>query len=244
MSENYWFPHDFNAKDDPKMMLLIDELGMEGVGIYWVLIETLRSCPETKYRYPLKLVPSLARKYATTTPKMQTVITSYQLFEIENKEFFLSRSLCRRMEKYDLKCEQMRINALIGVQKRKNEMMQEEQKLSQTLSCIDSNKQKQNQSLAVALPKENSTEEYIKKENKKESLSMKNLLDFSTYKKRMIEKCENDKAIIRGACGYKELIIERGFLHNLINGKDLHPDEAKQVWKAMYDQYRKEFYQA
>ena len=55
----YYFSHDSNAKDDPKCMLLIDQLGLEGYGIFWILIEVLREQPE--YRYPIDLVPILAR---------------------------------------------------------------------------------------------------------------------------------------------------------------------------------------
>ncbi|MFR4036304.1 MAG: Lin1244/Lin1753 domain-containing protein [Butyricimonas faecalis] len=53
----YYFTHDSNAKDDPKCALLIDQLGMEGYGIYWMLIEVLRDQPD--YKYPLALLPSL-----------------------------------------------------------------------------------------------------------------------------------------------------------------------------------------
>lgn len=161
MSENYWFSHDFNAKDDPKIMLLMDELGMEGYGIYWVLIETLRGCPEAQYRYPLRLIPSLARKYATTSPKVETVIRNYGLFIIENKEFFLSKSLCKRMEKYDFKREQMRINARIGVEKRKKELQESEQKLLANLSQYGSSEQLHNSCSAIDEQKE-------KKKRKKE----------------------------------------------------------------------------
>ena len=42
MKNNSWFSHDSNAKDDEKMMFLIEELGLEGYGIYWVLVEKLR----------------------------------------------------------------------------------------------------------------------------------------------------------------------------------------------------------
>lgn len=133
IEEPYWFRHDVNAKDDPKCLILIDELGLEGYGIYWVLIEILRA--QADYRYPLKLIPSLARKYATTSPKMQTVIMNYNLFEIENDEFFLSFSLVRRMKKYDETVEQLRQNALKGVKKRKEEAEKQEQTLSLIYSC-------------------------------------------------------------------------------------------------------------
>ena len=97
----YFFPHDSNAKDDPKIVLLIEQLGLEGYGIYWVLIETLRDQPD--YRYPLKLLPALARRYVTTCEKIETVVRGYHLFEIEKDEFFLSPSLCRRMAIVDAK---------------------------------------------------------------------------------------------------------------------------------------------
>lgn len=172
MSENYWFSHDFNAKDDPKIMLLVDELGMEGYGIYWVLIETLRGCPEARYRYPLRLIPSLARKYATTTPKVETVIRNYGLFVIENKKFFLSKSLCIRMEKYDLKREQMRINARIGVEKRKKEIQESEQELLNNLSPNGSSEQLPSSCSAIA-----ELEEKKKKENKTEHEQDEKYLD-------------------------------------------------------------------
>lgn len=93
-----YFSHDSNAKDDPKCVLLIEQLGLEGYGIFWVLVETLREQPE--FKYPLKLIPALARRYNTTTEKMKTVVSAYDLFLIENDTFFFSQSLNRRMDLY------------------------------------------------------------------------------------------------------------------------------------------------
>ena len=99
----YYFSHDSNANDDPKCVLLIEQLGLEGYGIYWVLIELLRDQPG--YRYPLSLIPAISRRYNTTNEKMKTVITNYRLFEIEDEEFF-SLSLMKRMEHLDSKRKQ------------------------------------------------------------------------------------------------------------------------------------------
>ena len=96
----YYFSHDSNAKDDPKCSLLIEELGLEGYGIYWVLIETLRDQPE--YRYPIKMIPILARKYNTTSAKVEVIVRNYGLFEVSNDEFF-SISLLKRMEQKEAK---------------------------------------------------------------------------------------------------------------------------------------------
>jgi len=90
MKDAFYFPHDSNAKDDPKMVMLIEQLGMEGYGIYWVLVETLRDQPE--YCYPIMLIPALARRYNTTTEKMKAVVLKYDLFKVQNEQFFYSES--------------------------------------------------------------------------------------------------------------------------------------------------------
>jgi hypothetical protein len=82
-------------------MLLIDQLGMEGYGIFWILIEVLRIEPEMKYQ--LALLPILARRYNTSAEKMLAVVSKYDLFKVENNEFFFSESLQKRIfEKSEL----------------------------------------------------------------------------------------------------------------------------------------------
>ena len=39
--ENLYFRHDFNARNNPKLIKLKMKLGMEGIGIYWCLLECL-----------------------------------------------------------------------------------------------------------------------------------------------------------------------------------------------------------
>lgn len=112
-----WFSHDCNAKDDPKTILLIDELGLEGFGIFWVLIETLRA--QKNYKLQLKAVDALARRYNTTSQKMRVVIESYDLFTIDGDQFFFSPSLLRRMHKWDEKRQLASENGKKGAQIKK-----------------------------------------------------------------------------------------------------------------------------
>ncbi len=91
----YFFSHDSNAKDDPKCVLLIEQLGMEEYGIYWMLIETLRDQPG--YKYPVSLLAALARRYNTTPEKVKTVVYNYGLFIVEDDNVFFSQSLVKRM---------------------------------------------------------------------------------------------------------------------------------------------------
>lgn len=91
----YYFPHDSNAKDDPKCVLMIEQLGMEGYGIYWMLVEALRDQPD--YTYPVANMPALARRYNTSAEKVRTVVYNYELFTVKEDKIFFSESLNRRM---------------------------------------------------------------------------------------------------------------------------------------------------
>lgn len=106
----YWFSHDSNAKDDPKSMKLIDQLGLEGYGIYWVLIEVLRD--QADFRYPMELLPILARRYNTSGEKMKAVVGTYGLFTIDEEDKFFSISLNDRMQILEGHREQRRIAGL------------------------------------------------------------------------------------------------------------------------------------
>ena len=91
----YYFSHDATAQDDPKCMVLIDQLGMEGYGIFWALIEKLRS--EKDYKLPLIVCGSYAKRWGTSKEKVEAVIKNYNLFCIESDLFFYSARLCESM---------------------------------------------------------------------------------------------------------------------------------------------------
>jgi hypothetical protein len=97
--DTLWFRHDYDASDDDKTMVLIEQLGLEGYGIYWVLIEKLRGRKD--YKMPFSIIPSLARRYMTTPEKMKTVIMQYGLFQYDDEGFFYSESLISRMVALD-----------------------------------------------------------------------------------------------------------------------------------------------
>ncbi len=117
MKDAYWFTHDANAKDDPKVLMLLDQLGLEGYGIFWILIETLRDQPQ--YRYPVKMIPILAKRYYTSGEKMMAVVRNYELFDIDNEQFFFSHSLDRRMQALDNKREIARLAGKASAEKRR-----------------------------------------------------------------------------------------------------------------------------
>ena len=93
MAKSY-FSHDSNAKDDPKIIKLIDSLGLEGYGAFWVIIECLREQPNL--RLPIISIPRLSRTFGITQQKLEGVIYHFDLFQHDG-EFFYSVSLLNRM---------------------------------------------------------------------------------------------------------------------------------------------------
>jgi len=81
-NKSYYFSHDGNAHNDVKLQFLIDELGMEGYGIFWYLIESLF---EAGGYLPIKIIPILARQMNTTQPKVEVIINNYGLYLPEIK---------------------------------------------------------------------------------------------------------------------------------------------------------------
>lgn len=51
MKDAFYFSHDSNARNDPKILAMRSKYGCAGYGWYWMFIETLRDQPN--YKYPL-----------------------------------------------------------------------------------------------------------------------------------------------------------------------------------------------
>lgn len=105
--DTFTFPHDANAAADHKCIDLIEKLGPEGYGIYWLLIEALRR--EPTFRIPVASLPGIARHYNTTPEKAKAVIAGFKLFK-SDKEYFWSEALIRRMaEREDFHIEMTKL---------------------------------------------------------------------------------------------------------------------------------------
>jgi len=87
-SSTYYFSHDYNAANDTKILFLRHQLGMEGYGIYWYLIEQLANAGG---KLPLDLVPVLAMQMHCTDVKVNGVLLNFDLFTIESGEFWSHR---------------------------------------------------------------------------------------------------------------------------------------------------------
>lgn len=195
----YYFPHDSNAKDDPKCMLLIDQLGLEGYGIFWMLIETLRDQPD--FSYPLSHTSILAKRYNTSKEKIETVIYSFNLFSINNDIFFYSESLINRMGEIANKKLKQSEGGKKGMLNRwkSNQLQLPVKELNDKL--VISNLEGNNNLLITSKVKESKVKE------------IKNIYTHSHFYKNETQKTDCDSEIMKLYCKFIEILYGKNDLN-------------------------------
>ena len=89
-----YFSHDLKARNDRKMVRLMMEYGMEGIGIYWCIVEMLY---EEEGRLMLSECDRIGFELRVERDKVIAVICETGLFEMDQNEFW-SASVDRRIE--------------------------------------------------------------------------------------------------------------------------------------------------
>lgn len=97
----YWFPHDSNAHGDPRIKRLLRLAGWEGYGVYWALIEMLRSENAAGYRLPLTAIDDICFSMRFNRETVTAIFNSGLFSADEN--MFWSDSLINRMVHWDEK---------------------------------------------------------------------------------------------------------------------------------------------
>lgn len=91
----FYFQHDYNASSDVKILFMRQQLGMEGYGIYWFLLEQLANAGGN---LPLKIVPVLAMQMQVQDVKVMAVIKQFDLFVVDESQNFFSLRLNKHLE--------------------------------------------------------------------------------------------------------------------------------------------------
>jgi hypothetical protein len=112
----YYFPHFCNARHDRKIKRLRKELGLEGYGIYFMLLETLRE--QQDLMYPIDDIDLLAEEFGTSEQKIRVVICNYELFQLDLEQKFFSPKMLIYLEPYFKMKEQRREAGLKSAAKR------------------------------------------------------------------------------------------------------------------------------
>ena len=95
MKETYYFSHDYNARNDRKMQRLIMKQGVEGVGIFWCIVEMLY---EEGGSMLLSECERIAFELRTDCERINFVLLESELFENDGKTFW-SNSVLDRLNK-------------------------------------------------------------------------------------------------------------------------------------------------
>lgn len=107
---NNYFSHDSNARNSDKLIPLRSEMGAEGYGIYFMLLERLREEPDYT---SVKDYNMLAFDLRVDAAKIKRVIEGFRLFVFtEDGKYFYSEGFCKRMNHKDEKSEKARQSVL------------------------------------------------------------------------------------------------------------------------------------
>mgnify|MGYP002673332718 CR=1 FL=1 len=89
-----YFQHDFNARNSVKLQEVLMDLGVEGIGLYWCIIEQMY---EQGGSLPLRSCKSIAFALHVDGDKVAALINNYGLFECDDDNFW-SLSVIKRLE--------------------------------------------------------------------------------------------------------------------------------------------------
>ena len=104
MKKDQYIPHEVSMRNTTEVMNLIEHEGMAGYGIYWALLEYLRT--QDEYVGDLRVLKSLARQLKTSIDRLLRILKSYELFEVTDYAF-RSRKLETVMKPLDDKRKAM-----------------------------------------------------------------------------------------------------------------------------------------
>jgi uncharacterized protein YdaU (DUF1376 family) len=105
--KSFYFSHDYNSRSDPKLMKLSMRMGMEGLGIYWCLVEMLY---EQKGFISLDNIEPIAFELHSDCECIKNVLQDFNLFKFKDDKFF-SESILRRLRERKNKSESAKKSA-------------------------------------------------------------------------------------------------------------------------------------
>ena len=85
MKKDQYIPHEVSMRNTTEVMNLIEKEGMAGYGIYWALMEYLRT--QDDYTGDVRVLRTLARQLKTKLCKIESVLHNYGLFTLTDFTF-------------------------------------------------------------------------------------------------------------------------------------------------------------
>ena len=85
MKRDQYIPHEVSMRNTTEVMNLIEKEGMAGYGIYWAIMEYLRT--QDDYTGDVRVLRTLARQLKTKLCKVESVLQNYGLFTLTDFTF-------------------------------------------------------------------------------------------------------------------------------------------------------------
>lgn len=205
MKKDQYFPHEANLRQTSEFMHLIEKEGMAGYGIYWGIIEYLRS--QDNYIGDLRVLKSLSAQMRTSITRLLRILKNYGLFELTDYTFQSSKliTLMKPLESKRKLMDKRSSNddATINLRNRRNSL--KTNTTSVTVKKSKEKKSKENTSsaeevaavvaapLSCKLPWEEYVDELDKEQQWKEIMAMRTGLkmEFFSLYPRIVECFKN-----------------------------------------------------
>lgn len=113
MKKTYYFQHDYNARNDPKLQALIVEMGVAGIGIYWCLVEMLY---EQDGEMPMSSIKSIAYNLHVKQKTVERVIKDFGLFDYDDEK---SENVEKSPKMFRNKSVLKRLNRIIDISEKR-----------------------------------------------------------------------------------------------------------------------------
>ena len=108
MKETFYFAHDYNARNDPKLQNVLFDLGVEGIGVFWCIIEQLY---EQGGKLPLHYCKSIAFALHVDFKCVERLVNDYGLFKNDGQNMW-SESVLNRLNRRTEVSEKRKLAAL------------------------------------------------------------------------------------------------------------------------------------
>jgi hypothetical protein len=213
LKDAYYFPHFSNARHDRKLQRIRKELGIEGYGIYFMLLEVLREMSD--FSYPMSDIDLLADEFGTSEQKVRTVVTNYGLFEVDELEQFFSPKLLIYLEPYFKMKEQRRLAGVASGKVRHNKQISRGTTVERPLNGCGTTVERTLNENEQSKVKESKVKESKVKESKEEELNADYVAIVSLLMSKIEEndpkhfQSKNRKVVLRQWYDPIRLLIER-----------------------------------
>ena len=97
MKETFYFPHDYHARHDLKLeSIILSEVGVKGIGIYWCIVEMLY---EQDGYIKVSHIGRIANALRCEEISIKSVIFDFELFDNDDEKFWSRAVLSRLIER-------------------------------------------------------------------------------------------------------------------------------------------------